>query len=253
MIPIITLSYVIRLLLFVFLFADFSNYHREVNAKKEVGFAVVELFTSEGCSSCPAADEAIIELSKKFPENVYFLGYHVDYWDHLGWKDEYSSKAFTKRQEQYANEFNLNSIYTPQVVVNGKAEFVGSDKNKLEQTIQEELKNKSGITIGLNAKLEGQDKINVTYKTNDLGNGEELNIALIQLMATTQVKRGENHDRELHHINIVRDLKNGYSNSSSVIFKLPPDLTAKDLKIVAFAQNKNDLRINAAAETYLNK
>src|SRR5947209_3544323 len=88
------------------------------------GFAVVELFTSEGCSSCPAADETLAKVAREYPENVYVLGFHVDYWDRLGWKDVYSSADYTNRQREYAQQFNLNSIYTPEVVVNGRVEFV---------------------------------------------------------------------------------------------------------------------------------
>jgi len=250
MIPIITLSYTFRLVFLFLLFTDLSNHPASSESKKDSGFAVVELFTSEGCSSCPSADAAIIELSKKFNDNVYFLGYHVDYWDYLGWKDEYSSKTFTRRQEQYADVFSLNSIYTPQVIVNGKKEFVGSDKNKLEQTIIDELKNNPGTSIELNAKR-GDKTILVNFKTTGLDNTQTLNIALVQLAATTFVKKGENRGRELHHINIVLELKTVNSNDSSVSFTLPANIEAKDLKIVAFVQNKNNLNINGAAETYL--
>src|SRR5258706_14663017 len=103
------------------------------------GFAVVELFTSEGCSSCPPADEAMIKLAKEFPEHVYFLAYHVDYWDYIGWKDQFSNADYTKRQDKYAEEFKLNSIYTPQVVINGEKELVGSRESKIRTDIQQEL------------------------------------------------------------------------------------------------------------------
>lgn len=252
MIPIITLSYTFRLVFLFLLFTDLSNHPVVSESKKDSGFAVVELFTSEGCSSCPSADAAIIELSKKFNENVYFLGYHVDYWDYLGWKDEYSSKVFTRRQEQYADAFSLNSIYTPQVVVNGKTEFVGSDRDKLEQTINEELKNRPSVNIKLDARPKDKNKINVTYKTTGINSDQQLNIALVQLLATTFVKRGENHGRELHHINIVRELKTVNTTDSSVAFTVPLGLSTKDLKIVGFVQNKNNLGINGAAETFLN-
>jgi hypothetical protein len=99
----------------------------------EPGFAVVELFTSEGCSSCPAADELAIALSKEYTGNVYFLGYHVDYWNYIGWKDRFSAADHTELQRQYASAFRLNSIYTPQVVINGKREFVGSDQTRLRR------------------------------------------------------------------------------------------------------------------------
>jgi hypothetical protein len=249
MIPVITLSYVIRLLAFTLLFADFNKNNEPAETKPANGFAVVELFTSEGCSSCPAADDGIIELSKEYTGNVYFLGFHVDYWNYLGWKDEYSSSAFTKRQEQYANEFSLNSIYTPQVVINGKKEFVGSDKNRLQQTINDELKTNSSVSIILNAVKDSSNHINISYKITGAGKDEQLLIALVQLMAVTRVKRGENRGRELNHINIVRELKAADLNSSSLQFTFPSNLSAKDVKIVAFMQNKNDLRISGVSET----
>src|SRR6186997_2744530 len=109
-------------------------------AKKQDGFVLIELFTSEGCSSCPPADEALEEIQKKYNDkNVLVLGYHVDYWNKLGWKDVFSDASFTQRQEYYSRIFHLNSIYTPQVVVNGKSEFVGSNKEKLISSIEEQL------------------------------------------------------------------------------------------------------------------
>src|SRR4051794_39591301 len=90
------------------------------------GTAVVELFTSEGCSSCPPADEALAAAAKTYTGHVYVLGYHVDYWDRLGWKDPFSNAAWTDRQTRYADLFKLNSIYTPQAIVNGKTQFTGS-------------------------------------------------------------------------------------------------------------------------------
>lgn len=251
MIPIITLSYVARLLFITLLFADFGQSNDVPKSKSPGGFVVVELFTSEGCSSCPAADEAVIELSKEFPDNVYFLGYHVDYWNYLGWKDEFSSKVFTDRQHEYANEFKLNSIYTPQVVVNGKKEFVGSDKNKLKRAINEELKNGTASAIELNAKKDSANHINVSYKITGSGNGSQLMIAVVQLMATTNVKRGENRGHELKHINIVRELKMAEIKSSPVQLTVPSGLSAKDIKIVAFMQNKKDLKIVSATETVI--
>ena len=249
MIPIITLAYVFRWLFILFLFTDFSS---QVNIKREreKGFALVELFTSEGCSSCPSADAVIMELSKRFPAKVYFLGFHVDYWNYLGWKDEYSNKAFTKRQQLYANEFDLNSIYTPQVVINGRMEFIGSDKASIQQSITESLKNLSYSSIELTATLAGS-KINVACSVNRT-DGERLTIALVQLMATTQVKRGENKGRELHHINIVRELKTLNTPDSIVAFSLPIHLAKEEVKIIAFIQNQNNLSISAAAETFIN-
>src|SRR6478609_5145412 len=99
--------------------------------KEHDGFALIELFTSEGCSSCPAAEEVLEEIQKNYSaKNVLVLGYHVDYWNKLGWKDTFSNASFTQRQEYYSNIFRLNNIYTPQAVVNGEKEFLGSNKSK---------------------------------------------------------------------------------------------------------------------------
>src|ERR1700743_69163 len=97
---------------------------KKVNAADK-GIAVIELFTSEGCSSCPPADELVAKIQKENKDKpVYILAYHVDYWDRLGWKDSFSNADFTKRQNSYAKVLRLQSVYTPQIIVNGKTEFV---------------------------------------------------------------------------------------------------------------------------------
>src|SRR5215831_8685962 len=95
---------------------------------------VVELFTSQGCSSCPPADALLGELSKR--SDVLALGFHVDYWDYIGWKDPYASKLATKRQRQYAESFKLSFVYTPQMIINGDAESVGSDRAGVEAAVE---------------------------------------------------------------------------------------------------------------------
>ncbi len=90
------------------------------------GFALLELFTSEGCSSCPAADALLAKIQQEAQgKPIYVLAYHVDYWDRLGWKDIFSNRDFTRRQNEYGGWMNLNSVYTPQVVINGSNEAVG--------------------------------------------------------------------------------------------------------------------------------
>ncbi|MEO6849831.1 MAG: DUF1223 domain-containing protein, partial [Mucilaginibacter sp.] len=109
----------------------------EVTSK---GFAVVELFTSEGCSSCPPADAVVAKVQKESANKpVYILAYHVDYWNRLGWKDVFSSPEYSARQNQYAHWLKLSSVYTPQVVVNGRTEFVGSEEGALRGAISTNL------------------------------------------------------------------------------------------------------------------
>ncbi len=142
------------------------SFIKKPETKAAQGFAVVELFTSEGCSSCPPADEAVADIAKQNKSNVFILGYHVDYWNYLGWKDMYSSSAYSNRQKQYASVFQLNSIYTPQIVVNGKTEFVGSDKNKLQQTITKELNNNIAKPFDASAKSTDEKTVVVNVKSS---------------------------------------------------------------------------------------
>ena len=103
-------------------------------AKKPIatkGFVVMELFTSQGCSSCPAADEILGNYAKTNDGNIFPISFHVDYWNRLGWVDSFSNPAYTLRQNEYASKFNLESIYTPQLIINGQKELVGSDDEKI--------------------------------------------------------------------------------------------------------------------------
>ena len=212
------------------------------------GIAVVELFTSEGCSSCPPADDALAAAAKAYTGHVYMLGFHVDYWDRLGWKDAFSDAAWTNRQSRYAEQFNLTSIYTPEAVVNGQAEFTGSDRNRLFGTIETELKKTAGPAPVLDART-GGDKNTITVSCQMAARpGNLLNIALVQRNAETQVKRGENEGKRLHHINIVRALKTLPAGPASVSFHLPAGLSAPDCLLIAFVQDKQSLVISAAAE-----
>ncbi len=240
------------LLLMLFLLISFINKNNFIKIKEKnmQGFAVVELFTSEGCSSCPPADEALAKVSKEFKNNVFVLGFHVDYWNQLGWKDIYSNADFTNRQKQYASTFNLTSIYTPQIVVNGKTEFVGSDENKLRKTISQELNIANTSAISIDVKNNDNKFINVDYKVNN-ANNDFINFALVQLHAISDVKKGENEGKKLQHVNVVRVFKMATNNAGNINLLIPAGMVAKDFKVIAFVQNKNDLKITSAAEKLL--
>ena len=142
------------------------------------GFAVVELFTSEGCSSCPPADRALAELAGEFPGGVFVLEFHVDYWNRLGWKDIYSDAEYTNRQKQYAEVFRLESIYTPEAVVNFRhKEMVGSDQRQLQASVKAELEATTNHSLGLVAAVM-EKKVVVQYDTKETG---VLHAALVQL------------------------------------------------------------------------
>ena len=216
-------------------------------AKGQDGFALVELFTSEGCSSCPPADALLEEVQKKYSDkNVLVLSYHVDYWDKLGWKDIFSNALFTERQEYYSNIFRLNNIYTPQAVVNGKKEFLGSNKSKLISSIDEQLDAKPVASIKLNGLQNTEGKINVQYSTEGTdAKKEQAILVLIQKMATNEIKKGENKGKTLRHINIVRNIFYLPLKERTTNFTLPAGLQKEDVFVAGFIQDKRSGKIRA--------
>ena len=224
----------------------------EVQQGSKAGFAVVELFTSEGCSSCPPADEAVAKLLAKNKANVFILAYHVDYWNRLGWTDPFSKADFSKRQTDYGLSFNLQSVYTPQVVVNGSVEFVGSDEEKLTDVVDQSLPGNAALQIMMEIKRKG-NHIEIIYqlKGNE-SNNQLLNFALVQNEATVSVKKGENGGRNLHHVNIVRELKTMDAGSNGTVsMEIGDDISTQSLQIIAFSQEKKNLHISAALQKSL--
>lgn len=221
----------------------------DVEAIPAKGIAVIELFTSEGCSSCPSADRLVTKIAAEKMEQVYVLSYHVDYWDYLGWKDPFSQAAFSDRQRYYAQKFSLESSYTPQVVVNGVDEFVGSDEPKLRSSIE---KNSTVTPIVIDVKRKDETTVEVSYKL-PVNEPVLLNVALVQPEATTSVKRGENGGRTLHHINIVRQLKTlaPTGSTGTVQLQIPAELKETAFEVIAFTQQKSGTKITGAAQVTL--
>ncbi len=169
---------------------------------------LVELFTSEGCSSCPAADALLEKLDRWQPipgAEIVVLSEHVDYWNHIGWADPYSSAAFSARQEQYARLFRTQGPYTPQMVVDGRTEFVGSDTRAAESAIRSASKHpKAGIRI---AESEAGEEIVVSPLPAGAARKAAVFAAFAVEAGTQDVLRGENKGRRLHHVAILRLMK----------------------------------------------
>ena len=167
---------------------------------------VVELFTSEGCSSCPAADDVLRALEARQPvpgAEVIVLGEHVDYWNRLGWRDPFSAAQFSERQRQYASALGAGS-YTPQAVVNGRYELVGSRGQELAQRVAEAAR-APRATVALSPAADA-----LTVRVSNLPAGTPATDVLLALTETglaTQVGRGENAGRLLHHAAVVRALR----------------------------------------------
>ena len=207
---------------------------------------LVELFTSEGCSSCPPADALIEKLDRlqPFPEaRVIVLSEHVDYWDHQGWRDPFSSASFTARQEQYARQFGSSGPYTPQMVVDGAAEFVGSDAGAAASAIRSAARREK-VAIRL---VPGAETVRV--EVDPLPGGKKgkslVYVALAQDSGTSNVSAGENRGRTLHHVAIVRQLRQIGSVSGLAGFTGEIPASPGD-RIVAFVQDPGSGRIRGA-------
>lgn len=220
------------------------------------GFAVVELFTSEGCSSCPPADELVEKIQKESNNlPVYILAFHVDYWNRLGWKDVFSNADYSKRQNQYAQWLNLQSIYTPQIVVNGRKEFIGSEEGTLRNAIKSNLQKPASATLSLNDLKISKDQVNLKYNAENQQSKLSLVVALVQKLASIDVKAGENSGRNLAHVQIVRNLQTIYldgKTSGNIHVDIPVNLDHQNLEIIAFLQNNSNGAILAASKVGLN-
>ena len=198
--------------------------------------AVVELFTSEGCSSCPRADVVLGELARIAP-SVVTLAFHVDYWDELGWADRFSSPDWTARQREYARSFGTSNLYTPQMVVGGSDAFVGSDAGHARESIGRALARPSRVSVSARAHTAGGDGVVVDVAAPGAPSDAEVHVALVEREATVEVGAGENAGRSLHHTSIVRAFATA-SGQGRVTLRLPPGLAPKDAEVVAFVQRK---------------
>jgi hypothetical protein len=162
---------------------------------------VVELFTSQGCSSCPPADALLGDLSKR--SDVLTLGFHVDYWDYIGWKDPYASKVATKRQKLYAESFKASFVYTPQMVVNGVAENVGSDRSAIEAAV-EKAKTRVGVHPSLMLERRADGGLLVHVGAAETKRPATVWLACFDRQRSTVVPRGENAGSTLTNYHIVR-------------------------------------------------
>lgn len=236
----------------VILWSFVSSYKTERSKSVAVnkGFTVIELFTSEGCSSCPPADAAVAELLSKQFKDVYILSYHVDYWDRLGWKDAFSQATFSNRQREYAQKLSLEGVYTPQIVVNGTTQFVGSNKTELSSAVNNSRNNGTLSNLKITAVRKDNRAIvdyNITGKQTML-----LNVAVVLPDAYTKVKRGENVGKTLHHVNIVSSLKvTEVNGTGQMSIEIDAAQIGKPLKIIAYTQDKQTLKVSGADEATL--
>ncbi len=215
------------------------------------GFAVVELFTSEGCSSCPPADQLVAKIEKEVKDRpVYILAYHVDYWNNAHWKDAYSNADYSKRQQDYASYLHVQSVYTPQIVVNGRMEFVGSEESVLRGAITGNLVKEQGTPLSLNIALASQEQATIKYTTGKTDKNTALYIAILQKNAQTKVGGGENGGHTLSHVQIVRKLQkiSLKGDSGETKIALPNGFDKQNWEVIGFLQNTASGVVTGAAK-----
>ena len=170
---------------------------------------LVELFTSEGCSSCPPADLLLTRLVKESPihgADVITLGFHVDYWDRLGWKDRFSSAAFTERQNRYAQAWRSDQIFTPQAVIDGRTQVVGSDAAAVVQAIDAaRTRPRARVALTVNGGASPTLALTITPPAGVTMSGE-IWLAIAEDGLASDVKSGENANRHIEHAGVVRRL-----------------------------------------------
>jgi len=230
---------------------------------------IVELFTSEGCSSCPPADALLAKLEERQPvanAQIIALEEHVDYWNNLGWMDPFSAKDWTARQEEYASSLGNGNVYTPQMVINGQAEFVGSREQQARQAVERAAAGMRAI-VSLTARQpeeKGPAELAVSVgklTRSKAGDAPEVWLAITEAGLHSNVTRGENAGEDLHHASIVRVLrKMGVADpgkeipfSSGLSLTLDPAWNLRNLHAVAFVQDKRSRQILGAAATRIEK
>jgi hypothetical protein len=225
---------------------------------------VVELFTSEGCSSCPPADALLARLDEQQRvgnAEIIALEEHVDYWDQLGWRDPFSATQWTERQQEYANSFGNEGTYTPQMVVDGRTEFVGSSQSKAKSAIVEAAQQPKAevVLTGLEGNA-GKAHIRIAVKMLPGGiHDAQVWLAVTETGLHSNVKAGENSGEDLHHAAVVRSLRKvgdakagkdeTYSGEQEV--RLDSTWKRENLRLAVFVQDAKSRHILGAASVRL--
>lgn len=225
------------------------------------GPVLVELFTSEGCSSCPPADALLKRLSEQQPvegAQLIALEEHVDYWNHLGWTDPFSSHAFSERQDEYARAFGADGVYTPQMVVDGQFELVGSRGDAARRTIQKAAAQpKLQVAVRFSATSTPEKPVIEIQISNpqaiQIRNSAELWVAVTETNLQSDVKAGENSGEVLKHAAVVRSLRKFETlrDASAYQGELPLSVESAwkkgNLSAVVFVSEKGSHKVIGAA------
>ena len=234
----------------------------ETNGAADGAPVVLELFTSEGCSSCPPADALISELGAS-SKSVIPLAYHVDYWNHLGWADPFSSRQWSERQSDYARAMNLDGEYTPQMVISGAWQCGGSDAGTIERAVaaarSQPALGRTSIQTSLAAAGSRKLQVKVNAQLLTAGPGRlVVMLAIYESGLVSKIGAGENGGREITYDYTVRKLlpafeldgAKGASASKELNIELDNSWSLAHLGVAAFIQDSTSLKIEGASSKY---
>lgn len=248
--PLSIFQFMKRILTFILLLIPVLLFCQEKPATPPI---VVELFTSEGCSSCPPADALLGELETQgrfHAHPIIVLSEHVDYWNGLGWKDRFSSAEFTNRQAEYARRFGLDTVYTPQIIINGRTQIVGNDPVAVQKALGV-FDNPSAEVVNIFLSPDNLAHISIAGARS----GTRAFLAITETSLTTSVHAGENRNRELHHAGVVRQLRDLGPINGTFSVNLPlwidPMWKRQNVHVVVFTQHGAAGPIEGAASVPL--
>lgn len=227
-----------------------KNIFSENPPMERAPFAVIELFTSEGCSSCPPADQLlsrITEESRQKNQRIFTLSFHVDYWNYLGWADPYSTTQNSQRQRRYTRLLAEEATYTPQMIINGKHSFPGYRADQAEKTIRESLTELPTLDLRIKLRPDATEKLIIEYVLDALPENCLIQIAVVEEKLSQNITRGENAGKTLTHQNVVRYFLSTTLNEQEgtlTLDTLPNNLFKTHL--IVFIQNEQTGAILAA-------
>jgi len=203
---------------------------------------VVELFTSQGCSSCPPADALLGELARL--PNVVALAFHVDYWDSIGWRDRYEIPTAAARQVRYVDALSLSSAFTPQIVIDGRASYVGSDRRRILAALAQQRQEQVPVVVEVSPS-----ELTISLPERAGQSGYDVNLAAYLPEATTAIGRGENSGRTLAEFNIVREFRRAATwDGKPKVLRLPlASFPADATRVAVLLQKSNQGSIVGSA------
>lgn len=211
-------------------------------------FALVELFTSEGDHASPPADELLRKIKSDAIKNnkpVYTVAYHVDYWNKYGWKDPYSKLQFTYIQRNYMSTLNQKEMFTPQMIVNGRYSFTGSDEAKIKSAIDKALKTNAYCTISIKKDSVVNDTLYVSYQSSVASSDYSIKVLLLESGLKSAITAGDNKGKTLLHENVCRVYQSKSLNAKSGQLKIPVNgiRINVNMSLLAFVQMKGALNV----------